>query len=171
MEADDLIAARIAKLQLDSILYSLVAKADGPEWPHDRAKKAVEWYRRFLFLVARYPNEAIVPTKDIDEVWHTHILDTRKYAADCQEVFGDFLHHFPYLGSRGVADAELLSDTFLRTLSLFELHFNEIPISIQNRSSSSVCSNCSSGCSSHCGGRAVPRAGLDLETRPTLQVS
>lgn len=36
-----------------------------------------------------------VPNKQIDEMWHEHILDTRKYSDDCQTVFGYYLHHTP----------------------------------------------------------------------------
>lgn len=28
-------------------------------------------------------------------MWHAHILFTQKYAADCDRIFGSFLHHFP----------------------------------------------------------------------------
>jgi len=37
----------------------------------------------------------LVPTRDIDKVWHQHILHTREYARDCDRVFGAFVHHAP----------------------------------------------------------------------------
>jgi hypothetical protein len=63
------------------------------------------------------------PSMDVDTFWHYHILDTMKYARDCEEVFGYFLHHFPYVGLRGEDDlaahermgehmAELYEQTF-----------------------------------------------------------
>ncbi|MCS6978027.1 MAG: glycine-rich domain-containing protein-like [Gemmatales bacterium] len=55
-------------------------------------------YRRFLTLHKRYPNRTLVPSALIDLVWHYHILDTRKYAEDCNRIFGYFLHHDPYFG-------------------------------------------------------------------------
>src|SRR5438874_7877286 len=51
-------------------------------------------YRRFLVLNLLHPSESLVVNKILDDYWHQHILDTRKYAADCQTVFGFFLHHY-----------------------------------------------------------------------------
>ena len=61
-------------------------------------------YRRFLTLMKKYPHEQTSPLVDVDMFWHYHILDTMKYAADCEAVFGYFLHHFPYVGMRGEED-------------------------------------------------------------------
>lgn len=46
----------------------------------------------------------LIPNGDIDRFWHEHILDTRRYVADCTELFGGFLHHYPYFGMRGEVD-------------------------------------------------------------------
>jgi hypothetical protein len=82
-------------------------------------------YRRFLKLCAMYPGKSIVPSKDLDPVWHTHILDTAKYEDDCRTVFGFTLHHFPYLGLRGEADITAWQNNFQETLTLYEQHFGE----------------------------------------------
>lgn len=66
-------------------------------------------------MVARHPGESIIPHKEVDEVWHMHILDTRKYAADCENIFGHFLHHFPYFGMRGAHDRDDLEKAFARS--------------------------------------------------------
>ena len=67
-----------------------------------RADQDVALYRCFLKLCALHPGTTIVPTRQLDHVWHTHMLDTAKYRADCDQVFGLFLDHFPYCGlSRG----------------------------------------------------------------------
>jgi hypothetical protein len=52
-------------------------------------------YLQFLQLCKNDPKIKHEPEKDVDEYWHTHILDTRKYAEDCQRYFGYFLHHIP----------------------------------------------------------------------------
>jgi hypothetical protein len=46
--------------------------------------------------------------KIVDEIWHQHILDTHAYHRDCDAIFGSYLHHFPYFGMRGDADAQAL---------------------------------------------------------------
>src|SRR3954447_18706355 len=52
-------------------------------------------YRRFLVLNLLHPHTTLSVDSSLDDFWHTHILDTRAYAADCQRVFGYFLHHDP----------------------------------------------------------------------------
>ncbi len=67
----------------------------------------------------------LVPTKDVDEFWHQHIMDTRAYAQDCEEALGHFLHHFPYMGMRGEEDARQLETAFRRTERLHREAFGE----------------------------------------------
>jgi hypothetical protein len=83
----------------------------------------VALYRCFLKLCALYPGTAIVPTVGIDRVWHTHILDTAKYRADCDRVFGRFLDHFPYAGLRGEEDERAWRESFAQTCRMFMEHF------------------------------------------------
>ena len=59
---------------------------------------AIEEYKRFLILKIENPDVRMSPTKPMDEVWHFHILDTKKYAADCDRMFGAFLNHTPGYG-------------------------------------------------------------------------
>jgi hypothetical protein len=84
-------------------------------------------YRQFLALTARYPDRKVCPTGPIDEFWHAHILDTRAYAQDCQVVFGEYLHHFPYFGMRGPEDKAALEKAFGESVELFEIHFGVNP--------------------------------------------
>lgn len=68
-------------------------------WSPERLNNAETEYRRMLAMKASYPDVALVPSEDVDEVWHTHILHTRQYAGDCQLLFGHFLHHEPNDGT------------------------------------------------------------------------
>jgi len=52
-------------------------------------------YRQFLILHGEFPNQGLVPPRAADEVWHAHILDTRTYFADCDDLFGRYFHHTP----------------------------------------------------------------------------
>ena len=94
----------VGSVYLEPIKFTLVSREEGPGWTVEKTKLIEMWYRRFLTLVKIYPNQTIVPTKDIDTFWHYHILDTRKYMDDCDKVFGSYFHHFPYFGSRGEED-------------------------------------------------------------------
>jgi hypothetical protein len=46
-----------------------------------------------------------------------------KYAADCQEAFGYFLHHFPYIGMRGEDDEQAQERAGQRMRELYEATF------------------------------------------------
>ena len=41
----------------------------------------------------------------MDAFWHQHILDTVAYQRDTVQIFGYFLHHFPYFGIWAAKDA------------------------------------------------------------------
>jgi hypothetical protein len=66
----------------------------------------------------------MVPTGAIDEIWHNHVMDTMKYAEDCQNAFGHFLHHCPSFGLNGKEDEEKLEDFYNKTAALFSKHFD-----------------------------------------------
>lgn len=85
-------------LNLDMIKRKLMHRESGEGWVRERADAVECEYRRFLYLMKIFPAEETSPSVDVDTFWHYHILDTRQYAADCELVFGYFLHHFPYVG-------------------------------------------------------------------------
>jgi hypothetical protein len=89
---------KIAALNLDQIKLKLMHADSGEGWSAARADAIEVEYRRFLCLMHLYPKENFAPLIDVDIFWHYHILDTRKYATDCQQAFGYFLHHHPYVG-------------------------------------------------------------------------
>jgi len=117
------------KLDLEPIKFSLTHREDGPNWSINKVEGLEVWYRRFLYLSNIYNEKIIVPSKDIDIFWHTHILDTQKYIFDCDNLFGRYIHHFPYFGMRGEEDRNQLKISFKETEDLFLRHFHESPIS------------------------------------------
>ena len=126
-------------LDLESIKFSLTKRDDGPNWPLNKAEELEIWYRRFLYLSNLYNDKVIVPSKDIDIFWHTHILDTQKYMSDCENLFGRYIHHFPYFGMRGRSDRIELKKSFLETEELFLLYFGESPVSVGIADCGSLC--------------------------------
>jgi hypothetical protein len=123
------VLAGIQALELDCIKLKLMDVEEGQGWTRDYADQMEVAYRRFLTLMAKYPDETIAPTKDVDKFWHGHILDTVKYAEDCARVFGYFLHHFPYFGMRGEEDAKNLGAAADNLHALYEREFGEaLPI-------------------------------------------
>lgn len=112
-------------LSMIKMKLCLPIEDEGKGWSLDRANRCERLYKMFLKLNILYPEVSVVPTKEIDDMWHANILDTRKYHADCQKVFGFYFHHFPYFGLRGEEDKASLSHAFDITKSLFTQHFGE----------------------------------------------
>lgn len=117
--------AAIQALDLDPIKLKLMDPEEGQGWSREHVDRMELAYKRFLMLIARFPDETIAPSKDMDKFWHGHILDTLKYAEDCRNVFGYFLHHFPYFGMRGEEDAANLRAAAERMHSIYEREYGE----------------------------------------------
>jgi hypothetical protein len=98
---------------------------EGQGWSREYVEQMAIEYKRFLTLSVKYPEETIAPSKHVDKFWHGHILDTMKYVEDCQNVFGYFLHHFPYFGMRGEEDAANLAEAGKTTNRLYEKEFGD----------------------------------------------
>jgi hypothetical protein len=115
----------IEALDLDPIKVKLMHVESGEGWSLEKANAVEREYRRFLYLMKMYPNEQTAPLMDVDTFWHYHILDTQKYAVDCQAVFGYFLHHFPYIGLRGEDDLAAHERLGKRMAEIYEETFGE----------------------------------------------
>lgn len=118
----------IDRLNLKNVL-ARVAKEH--RWSASRADRAALWYRRFLWLTYRQgmrPLAAI--SRDSDLLWHYHILDTSKYAADCRKIFGTFLSHVPIYGPRLAGRTAARRKLFERSKKLYMEVYVEIPLDI-----------------------------------------
>jgi hypothetical protein len=113
----------IFALNLDPIKLKLMDCEEGHGWTRSQADDYEREYKRFLALLAKFPDQVIAPNANVDKFWHGHILDTMKYADDCKQVFGYFLHHFPYFGMRGEEDAANLASAAANMRRLYELEF------------------------------------------------
>lgn len=116
-----------AHVDLRNVLRKLADADEGPGYDESRLELMATEYRRFLALQVMHPGEDIVPCKIVDEMWHRHILDTRAYAADCDALFGEFLHHYPYFGMNGPQDAQDLNDAYSATLERYQDAFGDPP--------------------------------------------
>jgi len=127
LQSDERMRAAVAKVaELD---FSMLGRKLNEEhgWTREFCDEVEGLYRKFLALNVRYPGKKICPSGPIDDFWHAHILDTRAYAADCEALFGEYLHHFPYFGMRGPEDRANLEAAFEESLNLFVLHFGVDP--------------------------------------------
>jgi hypothetical protein len=144
----------IEMLDLDPINVKLMDTVEGRGWSEDQIAEADRMYRRFLYLTAKYKETTIVPTSIVDDLWHAHILDTEKYLSDCYTIFGQILHHFPYLGLRGSQDARDLREAFELTERLFFVEFGSTQSDTKHfKSAMSTTSICGGGkCGNSCKG-------------------
>jgi hypothetical protein len=157
---------RVDELDLEPIVFKLMHPEPGESGLSlERADRDVALYRCFWQLCVLYPNTTIVPTRELDHVWHTHMLDTARYRADCDRVFGRFLDHFPYAGLRGEDDRRAWRADFAQTRALFQEHFG---VEISAQPAASACSNHGDG--SDCCVGCVRPPSVDFRPRPFRSV-
>jgi|GEM_PF-1788690 len=86
----------IMSCPLDQVRERLVRKQVLSE---EIADQAIAEYRKFLVLARLGYGPLEMFSRQVDEVWHAHILFTRDYAEFCQMAFGRFFHHQPHTSS------------------------------------------------------------------------
>ena len=119
--------AAFEALDLTPIKMKLMHVESGEGWSALRADAVETEYRRFLFLMKKSPDAEASPTVDVDIFWHYHILDTMKYARDCEALFGYFLHHYPYVGIGADTDEGKQVHAGERMHEIYEAEFGTGP--------------------------------------------
>jgi hypothetical protein len=94
-----------------------------PRWSPADAKTCADLYKRFLWLMVKHGAKGLVPTKEIDEFWHNHILHTKQYIADCKALVGHYIHHQP--SDRTKEEDAALAQAFAQTQALCSEEFGE----------------------------------------------
>jgi hypothetical protein len=135
----------IHTLDFSMVKLKLQDPDEGQGWTPELCDQVEREYKNFLALKRVYSDRDIVPNHLVDLFWHQHILDTAKYAEDCQLIFGFFLHHFPYFGMRGEEDFANLCNAFEETKALNDLHFDAMPDQPPSRKA-----KCRSACRTGC---------------------
>ena len=115
----------IIALDLEMVKIKLQDPEEGEGWSKEQCDSAELEYKRFLALKRLFKHKDVVPHAVIDKFWHQHILDTEAYAKDCQNIFGYFLHHYPYFGMNGNEDTQNLNIAFEETKRLYKEYFGE----------------------------------------------
>ena len=99
-------------------------------------------YRRFLALKMVYRGRLICPTGEIGAFWHAHILDTRAYKRDCHALFGQYVHHYPYLRMDWRGDRAAYEKALDESRALFVAHFGIDPCPPDYESRGAACRGC-----------------------------
>src|ERR1700722_1097430 len=121
----DQIVAAIHALDLESVKSRVMDAELGEGWSREYADGVATAYRTYLTMLVKYPDDSadIMLAKDVDEFWHTHILQTVKYTEDCDQVFGFYLHHYPHVGERDAGDLAKREALAAKTRQLYEREF------------------------------------------------
>ena len=119
------VLAAIQALDLEPVKTRMMDSVRGEGWTREYADGIEMTYKNYLTMLVKHPEDAeeIALSEDTDEFWHTHILQTIKYADDCQEMFGNFLHHSPHLEDITPAYNEKKIASAEKTRRLYEQEF------------------------------------------------
>jgi hypothetical protein len=119
------VIAAIRALDLESVKVRMMDPELGEGWTREYAEGIEQGYRNYLTMLAKYQDHAedILLSKDVDEFWHTHILQTMKYSEDCESVFGTYLHHSPHVGERKPEDLQKRAALAEKTRRLYRQEF------------------------------------------------
>lgn len=98
--------------------------AQQQKWSAGFTARAMREYLRFaaLAVAAGHP---VSPSKAVDEVWHLHLTDTRRYWGEFREVLGRDLHHEPSRG--GPDEVRKHARMYRETLASYRRLFGETP--------------------------------------------
>jgi hypothetical protein len=91
---DDLLWVKISNIDLELIEKDLTRTLG---WSQSKCEDIVTEYKKFIYLCSTNTDKtkSMIPSKDVDEVWHAHILRTEKYVSDCQVAGKQYIHHLP----------------------------------------------------------------------------
>jgi hypothetical protein len=96
-------------------------------WPEyeDNAflEESVQRYESMLVLMKKHPKQFIVPTYDIDNIWHTHLAFPYRYIADCSRIAGREINHYE-VGGHDRSSGGFLSKSTAKTEQLWNEAFN-----------------------------------------------
>lgn len=109
---------------IDLPLKNVKGRMKKQGWSLERTENAIREYKRFLFIHKKYPKLVLVPCKEVDEIWHAHILHTKEYAEDCKKLFGRFLHHRPTYEKE---EKKRDSTRYNKFLEVYKKEFIKIP--------------------------------------------
>jgi hypothetical protein len=91
-------------------------------WTLDFTQKAIEEYKKFVYLCCVLPNGAS-PSEVIDKVWHMHLIYTQNYWEDfCPNILKRKLHHHPSKGGHNeqLKHQEWFNDTLKHYREIFQ---------------------------------------------------
>lgn len=123
---DELLWSRIQSFSIDApnVDFPFSKKLAREEnWTEVFTKKAIEEYKKFVYLCCILPNGAS-PSDIVDKVWHMHLIYTQNYWEEfCPNILQQKLHHHPSTG--GLNEKMKHTNWFSDTLKNYKEIFNQ----------------------------------------------
>ena len=118
---------RIAAFEFDEgapamTFAARLAKDNG--WSKVYAMRVIDEYRKFAFLTIAAGHIA-VPSDQVDQAWHQHLLYTRSWSDFCANALQMPLHHDPTRG--GESEQARFKALYEQTLQSYRLAFGKPP--------------------------------------------
>lgn len=136
-----LLAVLLPTFPLGYVVEQLARKPEFKDWTPQRFEEVETEYRKFLALSKLHSGMNLIPSYEVDEFWHRHMLNSRRYMPDCQEYFGHYLHHTPFAGT---PNKELFLQQHNATMRLYIEAFGNPPKSWAARAN--CCEGQGGGC-------------------------
>ena len=120
-----------------SPIVAYLQREEKNNWTESKALSELENFKAFLALcgIAKF---SVVPTKDVDEVWHCAILHTKFYFDLCYLLYGRYIHHQPSNGTTESRERD--QSNFRKTGELFK----KMTGRSYAQTKTSCCNHCSS---------------------------
>ena len=112
------------------LLKDILAKVKkNHKWTKEDADYADLWYRNFLWLCYLHRGRPVFGiSARSDELWHAHIVYTKRYRAASTKIFKKYMDHNPISGRPTVADKKRLAQSG----KWYELEFGGLPVDFSN---------------------------------------
>lgn len=84
----------------------------------DKIGNIMEWLKEFYYMNFSNKNIHIwMPIRIIDEMWHSHILNTKEYNSFCSHAFWKFLNHNPFIKNFDIEDEKEADFNFYKIVT------------------------------------------------------
>lgn len=93
-------------------------------WSPNFTLEVIEEYKRFIYLLCRCEHP-VTPSRDVDQVWHLHLLYTKDYWLEFVPKLSKTPHHNPTRG--GKDEGKKFIGYYENTLSSYRKIFKEDP--------------------------------------------
>jgi hypothetical protein len=128
---------RIMKWDFSELLKFHRSLEENSTMTDQEADELLDAYCRFMAMCSASGRPHIAVSRQVDPLWHNHILHTKDYAEFCETFAGQFLHHQPV--PRGMVHENLRESYFDKTVTLHDAVFVTDPKFFPQDRSAAIC--------------------------------